>query len=89
VVWEFIETHQDRRNLEGRRLVVKNGSLPAREILPGVGQAQNLKDLTILAGNEFDDVNLGKKLVTLTEKIEQSAEPDRELPANLATFSAR
>jgi transposase-like protein len=33
----FIETHQDRRDGEGRRLVVKNGSLPAREILTGAG----------------------------------------------------
>jgi transposase-like protein len=33
----FIETHQDRRDEQGRRLVVKNGSLPAREILTGAG----------------------------------------------------
>jgi len=33
----FIETHQDRRDADGRRLVVKNGSLPAREILTGAG----------------------------------------------------
>ena len=33
----FIETHQDRRDSDGRRLVVKNGSLPAREILTGAG----------------------------------------------------
>ena len=31
----FIETHQDRCDSEGRRLVVKNGSLPAREVLTG------------------------------------------------------
>lgn len=36
----FIETHQDRRNSDGRRLVVKNGSLPAREILTGAGALQ-------------------------------------------------
>jgi putative transposase len=36
----FIETHQDRRDSEGRRLVVKNGSLPAREILTGAGAIQ-------------------------------------------------
>jgi putative transposase len=33
----FIDTHQDRRDSAGRRLVVKNGSLPAREILTGAG----------------------------------------------------
>ena len=36
----FIETHQDRRDSEGRRLVVKNGSLPVREILTGAGAIQ-------------------------------------------------
>ncbi len=33
----FVEGHQGRRDEEGRRLVVKNGSLPAREILTGAG----------------------------------------------------
>ena len=33
----FIETHQHRRDEDGRRLVVKNGSLPTREILTGAG----------------------------------------------------
>ncbi len=33
----FIESHQDRRDTGGRRLVVKNGSLPTREILTGAG----------------------------------------------------
>ncbi len=33
----FIETHQHRRDEAGRRLVVKNGSLPTREILTGAG----------------------------------------------------
>jgi putative transposase len=33
----FIERHQHRRDEQGRRLVVKNGSLPAREILTGAG----------------------------------------------------
>jgi len=32
-----IEDHQHRRDESGRRLVVKNGSLPAREILTGAG----------------------------------------------------
>jgi len=33
----FIEAHHDRRDEAGRRLVVKNGSLPARKILTGAG----------------------------------------------------
>ena len=33
----FIEEHQHRRDGHGRRLVVKNGSLPVREILTGAG----------------------------------------------------
>ncbi len=33
----FIEDHQHRRDEQGRRLVVKNGSLPTREILTGAG----------------------------------------------------
>ena len=36
----FIETHRDRRDSAGRRLVVKNGSLPRREILTGAGALQ-------------------------------------------------
>lgn len=33
----FVDQHRDRRDESGRRLVVKNGSLPAREILTGAG----------------------------------------------------
>lgn len=33
----FIAQHVDRRDDSGRRQVVKNGSLPSREILTGVG----------------------------------------------------
>ncbi len=33
----FVEGHQDRRDEQGRRLVVKNGSLPTRDILTGAG----------------------------------------------------
>ena len=39
-VGAFIERHQDRRDENGRRLVVKNGSLPARDILTGAGVIQ-------------------------------------------------
>lgn len=33
----FLEAHQDRRDEKGRRQVVRNGRLPAREILSGAG----------------------------------------------------
>ncbi len=33
----FIEHHRDRRDEQGNRLVVKNGTLPTREILTGAG----------------------------------------------------
>lgn len=33
----FLKQYGDRRDAQGRRLVVKNGSLPAREILTGAG----------------------------------------------------
>ena len=33
----FIDQHRDRRDDQGRRQVVKNGSLPAREIITGAG----------------------------------------------------
>ena len=36
----FIEGHQDRRDSDGRRLVVKNGHLPDRKILTGAGAIQ-------------------------------------------------
>lgn len=34
---EFLTQHSDRRNAEGKRLVVRNGYLPSREILTGAG----------------------------------------------------
>ena len=39
-VTAFIDHHQDRRDAQGRRLVVRNGSLPAREILTGAGPVE-------------------------------------------------
>ena len=33
----FIDEHRQRCDEQGRRLVIKNGSLPAREILTGAG----------------------------------------------------
>ena len=46
----FIETHQHRRDEEGRRLVVKNGSLPAREILTGAGAIPELLSIVVFCG---------------------------------------
>ena len=34
---EYIQFHQDRRDEQGQRLVVRNGHLPEREIVSGVG----------------------------------------------------
>ena len=39
-VTEFVSRHEDRRDDHGRRLVVRNGHLPARAILTGAGQLQ-------------------------------------------------
>lgn len=39
-VTEFIERYEGRRDSQGRRLVVRNGTLPAREILTGAGPVQ-------------------------------------------------
>lgn len=36
----FIDAHRTRVDDQGRRLVVKNGSLPAREIMTGAGQVE-------------------------------------------------
>lgn len=36
-VAEFLGRHEDRRDEQGRRLVVRNGHLPSREILTGAG----------------------------------------------------
>ncbi len=36
----FIERHSGRVDERGRRLIVKNGSLPAREILTGAGPVE-------------------------------------------------
>ena len=39
-VTEFVSRHEDRRDDHGRRLVVRNGHLPARAILTGAGPLQ-------------------------------------------------
>ena len=37
-VADYLEGHADQRDENGRRLVVRNGYLPAREIQTGIGQ---------------------------------------------------
>ena len=39
-VESFVDAHRHRRDENGRRVVVKNGSLPAREIITGAGQIE-------------------------------------------------
>lgn len=39
-VESFIDQHRDRRDEQGRRLVIKNGHLPPREILTGAGPVE-------------------------------------------------
>lgn len=39
-VGEYIERFKDARDIRGRRLVVRNGSLPGREIVTGIGPLQ-------------------------------------------------
>ena len=39
-VQEFLIEHSDRRDAEGRRLVVRNGYIPSRELLTGAGRLE-------------------------------------------------
>lgn len=39
-VAEYVEKHENQRNFEGRRQVVRNGTLPARQLVTGVGPVQ-------------------------------------------------
>jgi putative transposase len=39
-VAEFMEKHQDNTDAEGRRLVVRNGYLPARQLVTGIGPVE-------------------------------------------------
>ena len=36
-VMDYIQFHKDRRDENGQRLVVRNGHLPEREIVSGIG----------------------------------------------------
>lgn len=70
----FIETHQDRRDAEGRRLVVKNGSLPTRKILTGAG-AIEVKQGRVRDNSPLDRVQFSPSVLPAylrrTESIEQ------------------
>lgn len=59
----FIEQHDDRRDEEGRRLVVKNGSLPQREILTGAGS------IPVKQGRVRDNTPDPQKRVTFTPSV--------------------
>ena len=39
-VIDYIQAHQDRCDENGRRLVVRNGHLPQREVVSGIGPVQ-------------------------------------------------
>ena len=39
-VSEFLLQHSDRRDEQGKRLVVRNGYLPSRELLTGAGRLE-------------------------------------------------
>jgi len=39
-VQDFIEVHSGKRDEQGRRLVVRNGRLPARQVMTGAGQLE-------------------------------------------------
>jgi len=39
-VIDYIQAHQDRCDENGRRLVVRNGHLPQREVVTGIGPVQ-------------------------------------------------
>jgi len=39
-VAEFMEKHQEKTDAEGRRLVVRNGYLPARQLVTGIGPVE-------------------------------------------------
>jgi putative transposase len=59
----FIAQHEDRRDARGRRLVVKNGSLPEREILTGAGA------IPVTQGRVRDNTSDPEQRVTFTPSI--------------------
>ena len=59
----FIAQHEERRDGRGRRLVVKNGSLPEREILTGAGA------IPVTQGRVRDNTSDPQQRVTFTPSI--------------------
>jgi putative transposase len=62
-VESFIAQHEERRDARGRRLVVKNGSLPEREILTGAGA------IPVTQGRVRDNTSDPEQRVTFTPSI--------------------
>ena len=62
-VESFIVQHEERRDARGRRLVVKNGSLPEREILTGAGA------IPVTQGRVRDNTSDPEQRVTFTPSI--------------------
>ena len=59
----FIAVHDHRRDQQGRRLVVKNGSLPEREILTGAGS------IAVRQGRIRDNTSDPQQRVTFTPSV--------------------
>jgi len=59
----FIAKHEDRRDESGKRLVVRNGSLPEREILTGAGA------IPLKQGRVRDNTPDPEKRVTFTSNV--------------------
>ena len=59
----FIAQHANRRDNEGRRLVVKNGRLPEREILTGAGA------IRVQQGRVRDNTQSPDQRVTFTPSV--------------------
>lgn len=62
-VESFIAQHEERRDARGRRLVVKNGSLPEREILTGAGA------IPVTQGRVRDNTSDPEQRVTFSPSI--------------------
>lgn len=59
----FVAAHEGRRDEAGRRLVVKNGSLPSREILTGAGR------IAVQQGRVRDNTPDAAERVTFSPKV--------------------
>jgi putative transposase len=65
-VAEFIERHRDKTDGEGRRLVVRNGHLPERELVTGIGplniRQPRVDDRALREGERFSSQILPRYL---------------------------